>query len=231
MSLLLAIETSQHVGSVAVAERAGDSSVQSETLSPKKRHDDDLLPAIDRLFQRCRLTPRDLAGESGSAVVVSIGPGGFTGLRIAVATAKMFAESLGTKIIAAPSAVVAAESMIGRGPILVALASKNDTFWCARLERPGHGWEIAGAPGIVDARTMPLDDIRSVIADEFFPGDARGRCARAGIPVVEPVFDARACLMVGMRMLGRGETTDPLHLLPLYPRQPEAVTIWERRDK
>jgi hypothetical protein len=30
-------------------------------------------------------------------------------------------------------------------------------------------------------------------------------------------------------MLARGESVDPLHLLPIYPRPAEAVTRWEAR--
>jgi hypothetical protein len=49
--------------------------------------------------------------------------------------------------------------------------------------------------------------------------------------IIAPVFDAAACLAVAERMSGRGEFADPLALLPLYPRQPEAVTIWEQRAR
>jgi tRNA threonylcarbamoyladenosine biosynthesis protein TsaB len=229
MSALLAIETSQHIGSVAVRDRAGE--IQSEQLSPKKRHDDDLLPAIDRLFARCGFKPRDLAG---GAVAVSIGPGGFTGLRIAVATAKMFAETLGAKVIAVPSALVAAQGQKSEDKnkrVLVALAAKGSTFWATQVERVGDHWQLstAMAPGIVDARTMPLADIQLMIADEHLPGDVRDRCARENVLVLAPEFHAAACLVLAEHMLARGEFTDPLALLPLYPRQPEAVTIWEQR--
>src|SRR5436190_12445195 len=125
-------------------------------LSTKKRHDDDLLPAIDRLFARCGFTPRDLSG--GGAVGVSVGPGGFTGLRIAVATAKMLAETLDTKLVAVPSALVAAESIRDQtSEIIVALASKAESFWSTRLERIDYEWRIAGTPTIADANSLSLD--------------------------------------------------------------------------
>lgn len=275
VSLMLAIETSQHRGSVAV--KLPDGRIDSESLSPKKRHDDDLLPAIDRLFARNNLKPRDL---SDGAVAVSIGPGGFTGLRIAVATAKMFAETLGAKIIAVPSALVAAEGLAfpvtglttddtdgadvglprtkclesssisvpsassvvnpcppSRSPsqILVALSAKNNTFWLTRVERINDHWQISPhhAPGIADAQSMPgvLAGVDVMLADEHFPIDARTRCEREGVPVIPPVFAATNCLAAGEGMLSRSEFTDPLQLLPLYPRQPEAVTIWQQRKR
>lgn len=49
------------------------------------------------------------------------------------------------------------------------------------------------------------------------------------MPVIEPKFDAAALLAVSARRLAAGETADPLTLAPLYPRPPEAVSLWERR--
>src|SRR6185295_10090138 len=135
----------------------------------------DLLPAIDRLFRRAGLSPADLRG---GAVAVSAGPGGFTGLRIAIAAAKMLAETLQVRLIGVPSALVAAEAHAGEGPIIVALACKNETFWCTRLERSavnGHAgdsrvatrpWGIVGEPGIVHPTSFDPRGVKSIIADE-----------------------------------------------------------------
>ncbi len=124
---LLAIETSQHFGGVAL--RGLDGAIHVEPVDTELHLDDDLIAAIDRLCRRVGIT----SGELG-AVGVSIGPGGFTGLRIAVGTAKMLAETLGVRLVAVPTAHVVAESHDGDGPILVALAAKGDRFWATRLE-------------------------------------------------------------------------------------------------
>ncbi|MHC4446612.1 MAG: tRNA (adenosine(37)-N6)-threonylcarbamoyltransferase complex dimerization subunit type 1 TsaB, partial [Planctomycetota bacterium] len=91
--ILLAIEASQRQGGVAVRDAAGE--VHTESLAADRWHDDDLIAAVDRLFARLGLEPGDLG-----VVGVSVGPGGFTGLRIAVSTAKMFAETLGAQLVA-----------------------------------------------------------------------------------------------------------------------------------
>jgi tRNA threonylcarbamoyladenosine biosynthesis protein TsaB len=236
--LTLAIETSQREAAVALRDRAGV--VHEEQLSQRKRHDDDLMPAIDRLFKRVGLTPGDLRG---GAVAVSIGPGGFTGLRIAIATAKMFSEALGVKLVAVPSALVAAEEAIGQQTavsdqraMLVALACKGESFWATRVRRGAGratasvGWEVTGDPGIVQAAAFDLTGLDTVIADEFFPDSARQRVAGAGIAIIPLVLSATSVLAVGTRMLMRGETVDPLRLMPLYPREPEAVTLWNARE-
>jgi tRNA threonylcarbamoyladenosine biosynthesis protein TsaB len=230
--MILAIETSQREASVALRDRARGGAIHDEPLSPRKRHDDDLLPAIDRMFARANLRSADLRD---GVVAVSIGPGGFTGLRIAVATAKMLAETLHVKLVAVPSAVVAAEAWQGDGPILVALACKNDTFWLTRLERAkaesgSVRWGIAGEPAIARSSDFDFSGVRAVLADEHFPAAARSWVQDARLPVMTPVFSARACLLAGERLLAEGATIDPLNLLPLYPREPEAVSLWNARS-
>lgn len=226
---LLAIETSQHVGGIALRDLTHDQApIDVEMLWSQKRHDDDLLPAIDRLFKRLKLRPSDL---KQGALAVSIGPGGFTGLRIAVATAKMFAETLGVNIVAVPSALVAAEQYQGAGPIMIALASKADTAWCTKLEMVNRFWSIEGQPRLEDSQSLDLAGIQAMIADKHLPAALCHRCKDARIPIIEPVLDPRASLIVAQRMLLDGLITDPLKLIPLYPRQPEAVSLWEKKPK
>ncbi|MFO0875018.1 MAG: tRNA (adenosine(37)-N6)-threonylcarbamoyltransferase complex dimerization subunit type 1 TsaB [Phycisphaerales bacterium] len=96
---MLAIETSQRGGGVAV--RGRDGSIVEEPL--RDGASAELAVIVDRAVRRAGLSPRDLR-----AVAVSIGPGGFTGLRVAIATAKMLSEALGATVVAVPSALVAA---------------------------------------------------------------------------------------------------------------------------
>ncbi len=220
--VLLAIETSQRQGGVAVRDHQGRTHV--ERLASTLRQDDDLLGAIDRLYARLKLKPK-----ATEAVGVSIGPGAFTGLRIAVSTVKMICEALGTKIIAVPSALVAAASYEGPGPIIVTLTAKGPTAWATQLDRVGGMWQIIGGGRLIDADSLGLHQIKALVADEHLPQKMRAKCERAAVRVVEPMFDPRACLAVAAHRLDQGCTTDPLALGPLYPRRPEAVAVWERR--
>lgn len=216
---ILAIEASQRTGGVAVRDPKGR--VEVEWFASHLRYDDDLIPAIDRLYGRLGLAP-----EATGAVGVSIGPGGFTGLRIATSVAKMFAETLGAKIVAVPTALVAAESHEGPGPIIAALAAKKETIWSTRLERRGGAWAIV-AEGLTDG--LDLRHVTTVLADDHLPPPLRARCEAKGVPVISPIFDPQGALAVTVRWLQEGRTIDPLLLQPLYPRPPEAVALWERR--
>lgn len=81
MAELLGIDTATSVGTVAVGN--GDRVLAELTLGVGMRHSEALLPAIRFALEHARLGPSALDG-----VVVGAGPGSFTGVRIAAATAK-----------------------------------------------------------------------------------------------------------------------------------------------
>ncbi|MHC4990590.1 MAG: tRNA (adenosine(37)-N6)-threonylcarbamoyltransferase complex dimerization subunit type 1 TsaB [Planctomycetota bacterium] len=227
--VILAIELSQRAGGVAIRDAAGR--VEVEMLRESARHDDDLIGAVDRVTMRHGLHPRQLV-----AVGISIGPGGFTGLRIAVSTAKMLAEAIGVTLVAVPSALVAAvgygRAHADEGPIVVCLASKRESVWATRLVREhGDHWTICGEPGLADAEGLDLGDLTMLLGDEHLPDSVRARCAQSRVPVLAPSFDPSVLLAITARWCALGQTTDALHLAPLYPRPPEAVSLWERRGR
>jgi tRNA threonylcarbamoyladenosine biosynthesis protein TsaB len=225
--IVLAIETSQREGGVALRDAAG--AMQTEPIAESRRHDDDLMPAIDRLCRRASVKPRAVG-----AVAVSIGPGGFTGLRIAVSTAKVLGLALGARIVAVPSAEVAIQAVsrdeAEHGEILVALASKRESFWATRFRFSDDRWTAADTGGLVDASTFSLERITALVADRYLPALAAERAEAAGVHRLPLRLDPIACLQAGLSRLEAGESTHPHHLSPLYPRQPEAVTLWERRS-
>jgi len=93
---LLAFDTSSKALSVAILE---DETLLAETtLTIKKNHSITLMPVIDFLMHQIDLTPKDL-----DRIVVAEGPGSYTGLRIAVATAKTLAHTLGIEVVGVSS--------------------------------------------------------------------------------------------------------------------------------
>lgn len=204
---------------VALAGGSGEH-LGTELLRDGADHDDDLMPAIDRLFSRLGAAPADLG-----LVAVSAGPGGYTALRIAVATAKMLAQATGAATVAVPSAAVAAWARrSGPFPLLVCLASKADTtfatlFSSARLALP------AGEPGLVRAADLERLHPAAIVADRFLPGPIRHAAEAAAIPVLEPVFTPRAVLDLASSFTRVGAEA----LSPIYPREPEAVSLWAKR--
>ena len=91
--LILAIETSSRVGSVALA--LGTELLGQATFSAPLRHSAEIFGAIAGLLSRAGYGPSDLR-----QVHISAGPGSFTGLRIAVAAAKAMHLAGGVRIVA-----------------------------------------------------------------------------------------------------------------------------------
>jgi tRNA threonylcarbamoyl adenosine modification protein YeaZ len=225
-AMVLAIEASQRVQSVALGHADW---VEQEPVQADRRDVEDLLPAIDRLCRRRQVAPCSLG-----AVVVDGGPGGFTGLRMAHAAAQAMALALGVPVVQVCAAVVAVEVARREGRLQpeqaswVALACKGEEAWTARVDRRGEP-DVAA-----DARSRTVDmwdqaGVECLVADEHLPASWVQACERRGIRRVPLQLDAAGLLRVGMRMLERGRTVRAEALVPLYPREAEAVRLWRER--
>lgn len=101
---VLALETSQTAGSVALLENG--ILVAEKPLPPAERSAKTLAPEIDAL-----LSENDWEPASLGLIVVVRGPGSFTGLRIGVTTAKMLALALDCPLISVLTNDVLAEQV------------------------------------------------------------------------------------------------------------------------
>ncbi len=194
-------------------------------------HDDDLLPAIERLMTRCQVTAAELA-----RVGVSAGPGGYTSLRIACAAGAMLAMASGCACVSVRSARVVyaglAERTRTRGPIAVMLASKGATAWCEVFTPEAGGHDVLGevsaeaaASGDAGLDGLRARGVRVIVGDQFLPGAVRAWASAAGVEVCPPRFSAEVLLHLTLR----GEAIDPAALAPIYPREPDAVRLWRAR--
>lgn len=223
--LTLAIETSnpssepppgQPGPAVALADvREGGARVLAvEPVSVARAHEDDLASAIERICARAGVRARDLR-----RVAVSVGPGGFTSVRIAVTTAKMIAEVSGAECVGVPSADVAAWRAKSGVPFGVALASKGRSVYLTLFSAEG----VALGPGVIAGPDVVATlEVRRLIADGFLPEEWGRACESRGIVIEAPVFDAGVLAEISARY----PALDPAVLMPLYPREPEAVTKW-----
>lgn len=98
----LILETSGRVGKVGLAH--GREVIHSAVLDEQRRHARDLTEGIRQLLRQESLTVSQL-----SAVLVSVGPGGYTGLRVGLTTAKVLAYASGVPLIAVPTFAAIAE--------------------------------------------------------------------------------------------------------------------------
>ncbi len=85
-----------------------------------KKHNADILPIIDQLLTKQGITIRDI-----TAIVVVVGPGSFTGIRIGVTTALAISRATGAKIVALTSLEVVAK----RSTCLAYLDCKHGNYY------------------------------------------------------------------------------------------------------
>lgn len=93
---VLAFDTSSVALSVALLD--GERLMAEQVLGIKKNHSVSLMPTIDFLMQQVGWLPSDL-----DRIVVAEGPGSYTGLRMAVATAKTLAYTLAIDLVGVSS--------------------------------------------------------------------------------------------------------------------------------
>ena len=91
--LILAVETSGRLGSVAIA--LGEEILGEVAFSGPMKHSEELFPAISGLLGRFSRKPNEI-----EHIYISAGPGSFTGLRIAATLAKTMHLANAAKIVA-----------------------------------------------------------------------------------------------------------------------------------
>lgn len=229
MSITLAIEVSNPSASpsacaVALARVRTDGTVDDlgAGVMPKNaRGIDGVMALIEQVCADADVAPSDLG-----AIAVSIGPGGYTALRIATTTAKVLASTLGCSVIPVPSVLVASRRVDqSELPALIALASKGAKAWCAIVRADEHDERTIETLGVIDPSGLQGTSITHLIADSHLPKGFSAHAEANGIKVRQLVLDARDCLLAS---IGR-DPIDPAKLTPMYAREPDAVTQWRDR--
>jgi tRNA threonylcarbamoyladenosine biosynthesis protein TsaB len=129
--LLLAIDTATDRGGLALVE--GERVLGEVCLATPGTYLQHLLPSLDSLLDQAGRRLEDLQG-----LVVSQGPGNFTGLRIGLATAKALAWALGTPLAAVSTFAVLAAACTGQElPVGVLVDAKRQEVYFGRYDCRG----------------------------------------------------------------------------------------------
>jgi tRNA threonylcarbamoyladenosine biosynthesis protein TsaB len=231
---ILAIETSSRAGSIVLA--AGPDVVAEHALPADQRHAAELMPAIERLTRAAGWKPGDI-----EHLYVSIGPGSFTGLRIAVALARSLAHALGTKIVAVPSLDVIAENAPAEFAVVVPIldAKRGQVFTALYVRGAGGRLERRGEPRLMTLAEIAAEAVGAAPAAsmiallgeglDYHPetAPASGRLVRLPREVGTP--QARTVHRLGYALAQAGGFADPATLLPTYIRLPEAEEVYRKK--
>jgi tRNA threonylcarbamoyladenosine biosynthesis protein TsaB len=224
--LLLAIDTSTAVASVALY--AGQVLAET-TWRAEQHHTRQLLPVIQRLLD---LAQRPVAALEG--VVVALGPGGFSGLRVGVTTAKVLAAVLDCPIVGCGTLEVIAyahrETALPIRPILPGGRGEVAT---ALYQREGERVALLEPPRLVELGALIAETTQpTLFCGEIAPEQAQMLQAALGerAVIVGPAQRVRRAAFLaelGWQRLQQGIMDDVITLQPLYLRRP-AITLPRR---
>ena len=206
--LLLGLDTATPAVTVALHD-GGQPLAQLVTVDAH-RHAELLAPAIAKVIADAGASQRDLTG-----IVVGVGPGPYTGLRVGLVTARVLGAALGIPVHGLCTLdVIAADVDAGGEDFLVATDARRRELYWARYD--GTRRRIAGPdvcqPGMIPASGLPAAGEGPMLYPEVLP-DGLG-----------PAFPAAATLCrIAVAALAAG---DPDQRLlppePLYLRRPDA---------
>jgi tRNA threonylcarbamoyladenosine biosynthesis protein TsaB len=221
----LAIDTATDQASVALGHSREDA--LEENLSGARRHAGALVPMIDRLLRRRRVTLAQVTG-----LAMSDGPGSFTGLRVGAAAMKALAQARGLPLWIAPSLLVRAAGHDGEGKLVLSLAhALRGELYAATYRFLGDRVVTQQAPFVTRPDTLAA----AVPRPDLLVGDApadlvTGLETWIGRPMIRPPEGApSARQLIGLigKSGGAREIAKVEEWEPLYGRPAEAQARWE----
>jgi tRNA threonylcarbamoyladenosine biosynthesis protein TsaB len=226
-SHFLILETSSRIGQVAIAER--NRLIAVRRLEEARRHARDLVPAVAGLLETCGCRPRDIA-----AVLVSHGPGSYTGLRVGIMSAKAFAYGTGCRLLAIDTfAAVALQAPSSANRLDVIADAQQEKVYVQRF-------------GLADANGVRLPETSLAIRrlsewlkdrpEQVWVTGPGLHLYRDRLPAAVPCVSAESwdprpesLLALGGLHHDRGDSDDLWSLEPLYARPSSAEEKWQQK--
>jgi tRNA threonylcarbamoyladenosine biosynthesis protein TsaB len=211
---ILAIETALLGGSVAMLER--DTEVGQQTLDVQRRTAQTLLPAVKNLLESAGWSPRDI-----QLVAVSVGPGSFTGLRMGVTAAKVFAYATGAQVLGVSSLGVLADQV--RTPaeqLWAVMDAERHQLFAARFRRRRDEWVEDEPVQIVDQAQWLAGLLPGMLVTGPSLAELRGQLAPGVSVAPDEVWRPRASTVgrLAFRLHQAGHRADVWSLAPHYLR-------------
>ena len=225
---ILAADTSTQILSIALfTERTYEERLVDGNFS----HSEDLLPEIEELLKRAGIELKDL-----ELLIVSKGPGSFTGLRIGMASMKGIASALSIPLVSVPTLdAIAKTADMYPGAILSVIDAKKKKFYISM--KKGEETIIPDTDG--DENTV-LPFLKKESSPILVTGpDAllftdKIRALDEAIPVIAdpeaPRNISKALLSLGLNKF-RTKGADDIGEGPVYIRRSDAEEALEKKIK
>ena len=211
---IAAFDTSSKALTLAILE--DETLLAQMTLNIKKNHSITLMPAIDFLMNSLDMKPTDL-----DRIVVAQGPGSYTGLRMAVATAKTLAHTLKIELVGVSSLLALVPEQVEGLVIPVMDARRNNVYagfyQSGQSVRPEAHLPLAEVLEIAGAADQPVTFVgeTAVFAEQI-------EAALPGVSVQPTLPDAAAVGRLGLDLPAQS-----IHdFVPNYLKRVEAEENW-----
>lgn len=234
--LVLAIETATPGASVCLATPTGVVAycgVGTGLPGQGRVHGSFIMPAIRWCLDHAGTERRPITPADITAVAVDLGPGLFTGLRVGITCAQVYAQTLDIPMVGAQSLTVLA-ARLGHftRPTLVAIDGRRKQVFWGIAEGFGQDVDIqVGSPADLITVAKANPGIRCVgggcllVADDLRDSGAQVESAAWAHP------DATQLADVVMADVLAGKTVEAGGLEPLYGREPDAKITWSERGQ
>ena len=231
--IAIAIETSCRAGGVGLGR--ADVLAGKVTFDASGRASTQLIQHLATLLAGAGLKPADI-----DEVYVSTGPGSFTGLRIGITAARTLAQALEhVRCVAVPTAHAVAQNAreMDWNNLGVVMDARNDSIHVTMFVRRNDKI-VELTPG----RTLKVEDF---LAWPDLPhpmlligeGLTYHKLSGPGLSTSDPdnmelnLPNVEGLWRAGTSRAAAGQFIDYNHLLPIYARKPEAVSLWEKRNE
>ena len=217
---ILALDTASSTASVAIADDAGI--IGESGLNTGLTHSECFLPMVDALLKHTRLSLINM-----DAIAVTAGPGSFTGLRIGIATAKAFAQSMDLPLVRVGTLEAQSRAAYAQGFSCPILDARRNEVYTALFKGSERLWpDQAISPEDLANKLLGLDSaitfcgngvsayseiLRNILGDYYQEA-----------PEERSLFMASAAAIIGRSRYLDGDTMSAKDFLPYYLRSSEA---------
>lgn len=229
--VLLAVETATMCGSVALV--AADRCIGEYTLQTQQTHSQRLLSGMDHL-----LGDAGLDWDAIDGIVVSLGPGSFTGLRIGLSTAKGLVLATGKPLIGVATLDGLAAQLPHAPQLLCPVldARKKEVYAALYRNDDRGGCHRVSDYLVIDPRTLcdRIDEPVLLVGDgvevyeEVFTGSLGPRAVLDPAGAIFP----RASVIgrLGQARWQAGDFLEPAAATPIYIRPSEAELLFAEKQ-
>lgn len=226
MSIILAIETSTELASVALLR---DQEMLVRESAGVQTHSQSVLPMVQALLNEAGLRVQDC-----DALAFGSGPGSFTGVRTACGITQGLAFASDLPVVPVVTLLAMAQAcreLHGKNDVVTLLDARMEEVYWARY-RYDESWHIVAEPALAAPESVDFAPTAAACGNGLhaYPSAFEKHVFAERFADI-PSPHARYIARLAQQALARGETVEARQAQPLYLRNKVALTTAERQAK